>query len=210
MIIIHIASRISGIKAIRTQSTGGAAFSAYVSTYETELSKDHIIKFDTVVSNSGSHYNRHFGLFTVPEQGVYGFSWNLYCQGGGYIYSHLMVNSNVVGATYSSGDGANGIRTTTGVVVVQVNAGDMYVRTPQMVIITYSVIQTGDHLSVVGKCFKTRKCHLALLIKISFLCEHICWLLYKTQYIIERALLINRELTIRKKWKLKAINANNQ
>ena len=28
---------------------------------------------------------------------------------------------------------------------------------------------------------------------------HICLLVYKTQYIIERALLINRELTIRKK-----------
>ena len=130
MIIIHIASRISGIKAIRTQSTGGAAFSAYVSTYETELSKDHIIRFDTIVTNIGSHYNRHSGMFTAPEQGVYVFSWNLYCHSGGYIFSQLVVNSNVVGAMFTSGEGATDIRSTTGVVVVLVNAGDVvYVRT---------------------------------------------------------------------------------
>ena len=130
MIIIHIASRISGIKATRTQSTSGAAFSAYVSTYETELSKDHIIRFDTIVTNIGSHYNRHSGMFTAPEQGVFVFSWNLYCHSGGYIYSQLVVNSNVGGAMFTSGEGATDIRSTTEVVVVQVNAGDVvYVRT---------------------------------------------------------------------------------
>ena len=125
-----MASRISGIKATRTQSTSGAAYSAYVSTYETELSKDHIIRFDTIVTNIGSHYNRHSGMFTAPEQGVFVFSWNLYCHSGGYIFSQLVVNSNVVGAMFTSGEGANGIRSTTEVVVVQVNAGDvLYVRT---------------------------------------------------------------------------------
>ena len=91
----------------------------------TELSKDHIIKFYTVVSFRGSQYNQHLKVFTVPEQGVIGFSWNLFCQSGGC--SHLMFNSNVVRATYSSGDT---IRTTPKVMVVQVNTGDLvYVRT---------------------------------------------------------------------------------
>ena len=125
-----MASRISGIKATRTQYTSGAAFSAYVSTYETELSKDHIIRFDTIVTNIGSHYNQHSGVFTAPEQGVYVFSWNLYCRSGGYIFSQLVVNSNVVGALFTSGEGDNALRTTTEIVVVQVNAGDVvYVRT---------------------------------------------------------------------------------
>ena len=130
IIVIHIASRISGLKATRTQSTSGAVFSAYVSTFETELSKDHIIRFDTIVTNIGSHYNQHSGLFTAPEQGVYVFSWNLYCHSGGYIFSQLVVNSNVVGSMFTIGEGATDIRSITGVVVVQVNAGDVvYVRT---------------------------------------------------------------------------------
>ena len=121
---------VLGIQSTITPSTGGAAFSAYVSVHETDISKDHTIKFDTIVTNIGSHYNRHSGMFIAPEQGVYVFSWKLYCTAGGYFYSQLVVNSNVVGAMYTSDQGANNIRTTTGVVVVQVNAGDVaYVRT---------------------------------------------------------------------------------
>ncbi|XP_078320162.1 uncharacterized protein LOC111100440 [Crassostrea virginica] len=118
------------IQSTITPSRGGAAFSAYVSTFETDLSKDHIIKFDSIVSNVGSHYNQHSGVFTAPEQGVYVFSWNLYCTVGGYIHSQLVVNSNVVGAMYTSAQGAGSIRSTTCIIVVQVNAGDVvYVRT---------------------------------------------------------------------------------
>nr|XP_022288044.1 uncharacterized protein LOC111100440 isoform X2 [Crassostrea virginica] len=121
---------LTGIQSTITPSTGGAAFSAYVSVHETDISKDHTIKFDTIVTNIGSHYNQHSGVFTAPEQGVYVFSWNLYCHSGGYIFSQLVVNSNVVGAMFTSGEGDNALRTTTEIVVVQVNAGDVvYVRT---------------------------------------------------------------------------------
>ena len=121
---------VSGIQSTITPSTGGAAFSAYVSVLETDLSIDHTIKFDTIMTNIGSHYNRHSGMFTAPEQGVYVFSWNLYCHSGGYIFSQLVVNSNVVGAMFTTAQGADNIRTTTGNMVVQVNAGDVvYVRT---------------------------------------------------------------------------------
>ena len=74
---------VLGIQSTTTPSTGGAAFSAYVSTYETDISKDHTIKFDTIVTNVGSHYNQHSGMFTASEQGVYVFSWNHYCYNGG-------------------------------------------------------------------------------------------------------------------------------
>ena len=121
---------ISGIQSTTTPSTGGAAFSAYVSTYETDISKDHTIKFDTIVTNIGNHYNQHSGMFTAPEQGVYVFSWNLYCDLGGHIFSQLVVNSNIVRAMFSSAAGASDIRATTGIVVVHVNTGDVvYVRT---------------------------------------------------------------------------------
>lgn len=97
----------------------------YVHT--TEISKGSTIHFDTIVTNIGNHYNKHSGIFTAPQHGVYVFAWNLYCDG--YIYSQLVVNSNVVGAMFSSAEGASNIRTPTGIVVVEVNQGDIaYVR----------------------------------------------------------------------------------
>ena len=104
-----------------------------MSTSEIDISQDHTIKFDSIVTNVGSHYNQHSGMFTAPEQGVYVFSWNLYCTPGGYFYSQLVVNSNVVGAMLSSAEGATSYRVTTGIVVVQVKAGDVvYVRAHPM------------------------------------------------------------------------------
>ena len=104
----------------------GAAFSAYVSVHSTTISKDHTIKFDTTVTNFGNHYNAFSGIFTASQHGVYVFTWNLYCgENGGFIYSQLVVNSDVVGAIYTDAVGSDYVRTTTGVVVVEINNGDI-------------------------------------------------------------------------------------
>ena len=104
----------------------GAAFSAYVSVHSTTISKDHTIKFDTTVTNFGHHYNAFSGIFTASQHGVYVFTWNLYCgENGGFIYSQLVVNSDVVGAIYTDAVGSDYVRTTTGVVVVEINNGDI-------------------------------------------------------------------------------------
>nr|XP_034312987.1 complement C1q tumor necrosis factor-related protein 3 isoform X2 [Crassostrea gigas] len=108
-----------------TSFPDGAAFSAYVSVYETDISKDFTIHFDTIITNIGNHYNKHTGAFTAPQHGVYVFTWNLYCNWGGYIYSQLVVNSNVVGTMFTSAEGATDIRSHTGIVVVKVNQGDI-------------------------------------------------------------------------------------
>ncbi|XP_056015667.1 uncharacterized protein LOC130053107 [Ostrea edulis] len=121
---------LSGLQTTQTPFTGGVAFSAYVSTYETDLSKDHTIKFDRIVTNIGNHCNPNTGAFTAPQHGVYVFTWNIYCFSGGYIDSQVVVNSNAVGAMYTTAQGATNIRTTTGIVVVEVNQGDVvFVRT---------------------------------------------------------------------------------
>lgn len=121
---------LTGIQSNPNPFPDGAAFSAYVSHYETDISKDFTIHFDTIVTNIGNHYNKHSGTFTAPQHGVYVFTWNLYCHAEGYIYSQLVVNSNVVGTMFTSAQGAANIRSPTGIVVVEVNQGDVvFVRT---------------------------------------------------------------------------------
>eukprot|EP00105_Crassostrea_gigas_P018474 XP_011436614.1 PREDICTED: complement C1q-like protein 3 [Crassostrea gigas] len=121
---------LTGIQSTSTPFPDGAAFSAYVSVHETDISKDFTVHFDTIVTNIGHHYNKHTGAFTAPQHGVYVFTWNLYCNTGGYIQSQLVVNSNVVGAMLTSAQGSSNIRSHTGIVVVEVNQGDVvFVRT---------------------------------------------------------------------------------
>ena len=97
-----------------------------MSVYKTFISNDYTIKFDTTVTNIGNHYNAYSGVFTASQHGVYVFTWNLYCDGnGGLIYSQLVVNSDVVGAMVTNAGGNDYARTTTGVVVVEINNGDI-------------------------------------------------------------------------------------
>lgn len=126
--IVSVLVRITGTPP--SYPTEHAAFSAYISIYRTNTGKDQTIKFDTIVTNIGNHYNHYSGIFSAPQHGVYVFTWTLHCWGGGYLYTHLVVNSRVVGATDTDALGAIGVRSTTGIVVVEVNQGDIaFVRT---------------------------------------------------------------------------------
>ncbi|XP_062611251.1 complement C1q subcomponent subunit B-like [Saccostrea cucullata] len=114
----------------RRAVTGGAAFYSYLSDSESNPNRLQIIIFDHVITNVGGNYNHHMGFFYSPMDGVYTFSWTLYCSSSGYIYSEIVVNSDAVGAMLCNGEGASSIRHSTGVVVVQVNQGDaVYIRT---------------------------------------------------------------------------------
>ncbi|XP_062573391.1 complement C1q tumor necrosis factor-related protein 2-like [Saccostrea cucullata] len=121
---------LTGVHTTKPPFADGVAFSVYVSKEDTDIAKDQSIKFDSIVSNIGNHYNPLSGIFIAPQHGIYVFKWNLYCHTNGLIYSQIVHNSNVVGATLTTGQGSTNVRTTTGVVVVEVNQGDVvFVRT---------------------------------------------------------------------------------
>ena len=81
--------------------------------------------FDRVITNVGGNYNRHSGIFTSPRYGVYVFSWTLFCEPHGFLYTGVVVNSDPVCAVYCDAQGAETIGHITGVVVVSINQGDI-------------------------------------------------------------------------------------
>lgn len=94
---------------------------------EVKVGQRQTFVFDYVVTNAGGNYNRHTGIlvFTSPDHGVYVFSWTLYCQLDGFLVSEVVANSNSIGSVYCSAISASAIRHVTGVVVVEINQGDV-------------------------------------------------------------------------------------
>lgn len=123
-IYVHVAN-VSTVLIAGEPTHQEVAFYAYMSGHLASPGHGQQLVFQTAVTNVGNHYNRHSGIFTAPVHGVYVFSWTLAISEGHYIYTQIFVNSNAVGATYTSAYGVNNVRTTTGLVVVQLNAMDV-------------------------------------------------------------------------------------
>lgn len=106
--------------------TLGTAFYAYMPVDELEPGPVHTLIFRSVVTNIGNHYTQHNGMFTCPSYGVYAFSWTIVVRE--YIGTQSWI-SVPKGAMYTTAYQVHDIRTTTGMVIVEVNQGDVvYVR----------------------------------------------------------------------------------
>ena len=106
------------------------AFYAFMSQSDTSPGQHHTAVFDTEVTNVGSAYNKHDGVFTAPTNGIYVFNWNLYSSYHGDVISELMVNSDKKGARRSDSATVNEDHSSSGCVVVALNHGDIvFVRT---------------------------------------------------------------------------------
>lgn len=111
-------------------TTGVVAFYAYMSHTEHNPGPHHTIIFDVPVTNLGNGYNHFSGIFSVPTSGVYVFSWTIADSQGGYVFSELVVNADVVGGILTETVSDNDRISTTGLIVKEVRQGDVvYVRT---------------------------------------------------------------------------------
>jgi hypothetical protein len=109
---------------------GVIAFYAYMSHTEVSPGPHHTIIFDVPVTNSGNSYNKFNGMFSVPSSGVYVFTWTITCSIGGYVYSQLVANFDVIGAILTNSVSSSEWISTSGISVRAVNQGDViYVRT---------------------------------------------------------------------------------
>ncbi|KAK3098511.1 hypothetical protein FSP39_020225 [Pinctada imbricata] len=103
------------------------AFYAYISATipASQAVANHVLVFDIAKTNIGNAYHPHTGIFIVPEAGVYVFTWNL--PNGGVPSYHtlqLVINSEVWGAVHAHSVANSEFIESTGVAVVQANAGD--------------------------------------------------------------------------------------
>ena len=99
------------------------AFYAYMNTIsESNLPVRHILRFDTVIVNEGQGYHQDDGVFTVPPNGKYIFSWTIATETGGFVSVEIVVDGRVVGSSFANGP--YGWDFSTGVVIVQASAGN--------------------------------------------------------------------------------------
>uniref|UniRef100_A0A8W8J274 C1q domain-containing protein n=1 Tax=Magallana gigas TaxID=29159 RepID=A0A8W8J274_MAGGI len=111
-------------------TTHVVAFYAYLSKSDGSLGLHHTLIFDTVITNVGSSYNHHDGVFTAPVSGVYVFNWNIYSGFHGDVVSELMVNSDRKGGIRSDSLTVTEDHGSSGSVVVDISQGDIvFIRT---------------------------------------------------------------------------------
>lgn len=86
----------------------------------------HTIIYDVVMTNYGGGYNGHTGVYTVPIDGLYSFTWITRVQCSSAYTSELHVNNKIAGSVYIyCGSNSNA-----GNAVIEVRKGDsVFVRT---------------------------------------------------------------------------------
>ncbi|XP_062606509.1 uncharacterized protein LOC134268291 [Saccostrea cucullata] len=111
-------------------NSGIVAFCAYMTSKEISPSLHHVFVFDVVKTNIGSAYNRNSGIFTVPIDGTYVFTWSIFSDAHSYIFTQIVINSKALTGMITDSDEVGDYHSTTGVIVATVDHGDLvYVRT---------------------------------------------------------------------------------
>lgn len=114
----------TGTPAVTTFDT--IAFYAYLGTHDMTPAANKVIVFETVLVNTiGNAYNNYSGVFTIPESGIYVFTWTIECDGNGSIFTNILRNSNVFGSIASDSHNEAEYRMSTGVALNFANKGDV-------------------------------------------------------------------------------------
>ncbi|XP_062619917.1 uncharacterized protein LOC134281473 [Saccostrea cucullata] len=107
----------------------GIAFYAYMAQNTDKISGRRNLIFDVVRTNVGSGYRSGTGVFTVPETGLYVFTWTIRCNEKSSHSTQLMVNYDNLGVIHTFVSRFSDMAGT-GIVVARVTIGDrVFVRT---------------------------------------------------------------------------------
>ena len=100
------------------------AFLATLSTDLQHAGANQPIVFDRVVTNVGSAYNPHVGVFTAPGSGIYVFSVSLLNYPGHSTRYILQKNNDFISNVYLHAPDASHYESTSQTVVIQLTKGD--------------------------------------------------------------------------------------
>ncbi|XP_063415956.1 uncharacterized protein LOC134697602 [Mytilus trossulus] len=121
------------------------AFYAYMSHNDLSQGKGRTLKFDVIKTNINGGYNPFSGIFTIPDDGVYVFTFSLRLYSGVYGAYEIIKNADVEGAAIGIIEGTSTQLQVTETIVFSANKGDIvYVRTHPTITHTGGV-QTNEH-----------------------------------------------------------------
>ena len=100
------------------------AFFATLSTDFQHTGENQPIVFDRVVTNVGSAYNPHVGVFTAPFPGIYVFSVSLLNYPGHTTKYHLLKNNDFISEIFLHAPDSGHREATSQTVVLQLTKGD--------------------------------------------------------------------------------------
>ena len=87
------------------------------------------IVFDQKTLDTAHAYNSGDGIFIAPETGVYVFGWTITADGRSWAFTEIAVNGHAEGQTIADSDEDSDYRTSTGILVTALTAGDhVYIR----------------------------------------------------------------------------------
>ncbi|XP_061188888.1 complement C1q-like protein 2 [Saccostrea echinata] len=90
------------------------------------ISTEYILKFPTVITNVGNHYNPTDGIFIAPVHGLYLFYWTMQCyhSGSAHCSTALKIDNSLKGKIRSGENAGSYYHTGSNTVIVEVEAGE--------------------------------------------------------------------------------------
>ena len=118
---------------------------AYMNVAETNIGTHHQLVFDVPVTNHDNSYNKHTGIFTAPQSGVYAFSFTVFPGRGSYVAVNIYRNSEFVGQVYGEVTMSHEFSRSSMVAVISMTIGDAtYLRTSLTTTSAGSIYRDGN------------------------------------------------------------------
>ncbi|VDI50837.1 Hypothetical predicted protein [Mytilus galloprovincialis] len=120
--------------------SSSVAFYAQLTIVEKDVGHHHPIVFDRVITNVGNAYNKHTGVFTATQNGIYAITFTLFPDRNSYFGVDIFKNSEMVSQIFTDHRGQSFCGTTP-VSVITLNTGDtVFVRTSSNYFVQGNVI----------------------------------------------------------------------
>ncbi|XP_069122292.1 complement C1q-like protein 4 [Argopecten irradians] len=100
-----------------------AAFYARLGHNLSDVAREQVIHFETIVTNVGGHYSPNTGVFTCGSPGTFVFAWSVYTEHPTWIDSELVKNGNAFSFSRAGQSAYN--EETSSTAVVDLSSWDM-------------------------------------------------------------------------------------